>query len=141
MAWTLTAVRQAITTRLATISGLNTFAEAPAAIMPPAAAVAPPAGGVFVAYDDTFEGAATLSLVITLWVAKVDEPSAQQALDAYIASTGASSIKAAVDSGATADWEWAVVGDPRDYGAYVFGTGASALTYLGCTFPVTVSVL
>lgn len=140
MAWTLTAVRAGIAARVDTIPGLRAFAEAPATVPVPAAVVTPVPGGDFVDYDETFEGAATLMLVIALYIQKVSESAAQGSLDAYIAATGASSIKAAVDCGATADWEWAVVGNPRDYGQYVVGAGPSAVAYLGCVFPVRVGV-
>jgi hypothetical protein len=139
MAWTLTAVRAALAVRLDTIPDLNALDTMPAAISPPTAAVTP-AGGDFVQYDESFDGAARLSLIVTLWVAKVDEPSAQQALDAYIVPTGTYSIRAAITSGGTVDWEWATVGAARDYGKYEFGTGPSAIDYLGCVFPVSVGV-
>ena len=60
-------------------------------------------------------------------------------VDAYI-SEGASNIANAIESGSTADWDYAIASAARGYGQYTFGDGEQAQQYLGFEVPVTVGV-
>jgi hypothetical protein len=90
-------IRTRLATNLATISGLRTAAEIPDLPNPPVAVVSLNS----VTYDGAYaKGLTTYNLSITVIVGRVAEREAQRKLDAYI-STGASSIKSAVESDKT----------------------------------------
>jgi len=90
-------IRQALATNLATISGLRTAAELPDLPNPPIAIV----NLKSVEYDGAFnKGLTNYSFGITVVVGRAAEREAQRRLDAYI-STGASSVKSAVESDKT----------------------------------------
>ena len=90
-------IRQALATNLATISGLRTAAEVPDLPNPPIAIVALRA----VTYDGAYaKGMTTYNFAVTVIVGRAAEREAQRRLDAYI-STGASSVKSAVESDST----------------------------------------
>jgi hypothetical protein len=90
-------IRTRLATNLATISGLRTAAEIPDLPNPPIAVVSLNS----VTYDGAYaKGMTTYNLSITVIVGRVAEREAQRKLDAYI-STGASSIKSAVESDKT----------------------------------------
>jgi hypothetical protein len=90
-------IRQALATNLATISGLRTAAEVPDLPNPPIAVVSLSS----VEYDGAFnKGLTRYNFNITVIVGRAAEREAQRKLDAYI-STGASSVKSAVESDST----------------------------------------
>jgi hypothetical protein len=90
-------IRTRLATNLATISGLRTAAEIPDLPNPPIAVVSLNS----VTYDGAYaKGMTTYNFSITVIVGRVAEREAQRKLDAYI-STGASSIKSAVESDKT----------------------------------------
>jgi hypothetical protein len=90
-------IRTRLATNLATISGLRTAAEIPDLPNPPVAVVSLNS----VTYDGAYaKGLTTYNFSITVIVGRVAEREAQRKLDAYI-STGASSIKSAVESDKT----------------------------------------
>ena len=90
-------IRTALATNLATISGLRTAAEVPDLPNPPIAIVALNS----VSYDRAYsKGMTSYSFTITVIVGRAAEREAQRKLDTYI-STGASSIKNAVESDKT----------------------------------------
>jgi hypothetical protein len=90
-------IRTRLATNLATISGLRTAAEIPDLPNPPVAVVSLNS----VTYDGAYaKGMTTYNFSITVIVGRVAEREAQRKLDAYI-STGASSIKSAVESDKT----------------------------------------
>lgn len=94
----ITDLRTAIATNLATITGLRTSPTLPDNPNPPIALVTP----ISVSFDDVFKrGMQTYTFVISVIVGRVDERTAQNKLDAYVSSTGASSIKLAVESDKT----------------------------------------
>lgn len=102
---TMTEVRNALQTRLATITGLRAYSEMPAKPEFPAAAV----GIRSLAYSRDFDDSVLYSFTVWVYVsAGRDVERAQAALDTYLAPTGATSIKAAlegdVDLGGTCDW-------------------------------------
>jgi hypothetical protein len=90
-------IRQALATNLATITGLRTAAEVPDLPNPPIAIVALRS----VTYDQAFnKGMTNYNFAVTVIVGRAAEREAQRRLDAYI-STGASSVKSAVESDST----------------------------------------
>lgn len=94
----ITNLRTAIATNLATISGLRTSPTLPDNPNPPIALVTP----ISVSFDDSFKrGMQTYTFVISVIVGRVDERTAQNKLDAFVSSTGTQSIKLAVESDKT----------------------------------------
>jgi hypothetical protein len=131
------AVRDRVKSRLQTVSGLNVYDFMPATPVVPAAIVSPAPGG-FLA-EVSMDGVEDLSLVVTVLVTKTVDQNAQNALDAYL-SEGASNLADAIDSGSTADWDYAVSQPIRNYGRFVFGDGEAAQSFLGFEIPVMVGV-
>ena len=129
----ITNIRTGLATRLATITGLRTSATMPDLPNPPVAIVIPDN----ISFDDTFQrGMDTLTFRIFLVVGRADERTAQNSLDGFCATSGASSIKAAVEGdrtlgGAAFDCR---VTNMRSYGSVLI----SETTYLSCEFVVLV---
>jgi len=89
------AIRDRIAVNLATISGLRTAANVPDLVNPPVAVVSLEQ----IAYDGAFnQGLTTLDFTIFVVVSRADERTAQRKLNEFVAPTGASSIKSAVES-------------------------------------------
>lgn len=94
----ISSIRSGLATRLATISGLRTSATMPDNPNPPIALIMPTS----VSYDDTFKrGMQTYVFNVLVIVGRVDERTAQNNLDAYVSSTGTSSIKLAIEGDKT----------------------------------------
>lgn len=94
----LSDIRTGLATRLATITGLRTAATVPDNPNPPIAIVQPDG----INYDDTFQrGMQTYTFTVMVIVGRADERTAQNRLDAYVSSTGASSIKLAIEGDKT----------------------------------------
>ena len=90
----LSEIRTGIATNLASITGLRTAAVMPDNPSPPIAIVQPDS----INYDDTFQrGMQTYTFTVIVLVGRVAERSAQNAIDAFCSSTGASSIKLAIE--------------------------------------------
>jgi len=129
----ITNIRTGLATRLATITGLRTAATMPDLPNPPVAIVIPDN----ISFDDTFQrGMDTLTFRIFLVVGRADERTAQNSLDAFCATSGASSVKAAVEGdrtlgGAAFDCR---VTNMRSYGSVQI----SETAYLSCEFVVLV---
>lgn len=88
-------LRAAIATNLGTIAGLRTSPEMPDNPNPPIALVRP----VTVEYDQAMaKGLTRYSFAVVVIVGRAEERTAQRSLDAFCSSTGASSIKLAVES-------------------------------------------
>lgn len=95
---TLTEIRQGLAARCATISGLRTVATMPEQPQPPVAIVQPET----VEYDlNAKNGLTRYNMIVTVVVARADARSAQNQVDAYVAPTGTSSIKAAIEGDRT----------------------------------------
>jgi len=91
-------IRAGIATNLGTIAGLRTSAWVPDQINPPIAVVKPES----ISYDTAFgRGLDTLEFSVLCIVGRVEERTAQATLDAYCATTGTASIKAAIESNRT----------------------------------------
>lgn len=125
-------IRQALAANLATITGLRTAAEVPDLPNPPIAVVALRS----VTYDGAFDGGLTnYNFAVTVIVGRAAERVAQSRLDAYI-STGASSVKSAVESDKTLGgnaYDCRVVSMDS-----VGSLSISDTTYLAADFTVTV---
>ncbi len=140
MAWTMAAVRAGLKTNLETISGLIVYSQWPEQPVPPAALIGLQ-GDNPVDYDDSVEGAATLRLTVDVLVQKVVTKVAADAVDAYIDPSGARSVRAALNASAlTNAWEFVAVRGAGRYGQYEFGTGETAVRYLGVEFRIDVAV-
>ena len=127
----LTDLRVGIAARLATISGLRTAATVPDNPNPPIAVVIPNS----VSYDEAFaRGMQTYSFTVVLIVGRVDERTAQNKLDAFVSSTGASSVKLAIESDKTLGGKAfdTIVTEMRSYGQLPIGE----VIYLSTEFTV-----
>lgn len=91
-------LRTGIANNLATISGLRTAAKVPDDPKPPVAIVLPQS----VTYDNAFQGGmTTYNFSVLLLVSRVSERIGQDSLDSWVSSTGAYSIKNAIESDKT----------------------------------------
>lgn len=91
-------LRTGLANRLATITGLRTSAFMPDNPSPPIAVVMPSS----ISYDDVFKrGMQTYVFNVLVIVGRVAERSAQINLDGFVSSTGASSIKLAIEGDKT----------------------------------------
>lgn len=91
---TITEIKTALKARFATISGLRTAATMPPKPEPPMVAIL---GPVRWRYDETMDGLVDYTFEAHLFVNPSDLTRAQTALDAYLAPTGNSSLRAAID--------------------------------------------
>ena len=103
---TLSAVRDGLVTRLNTISGLRVYEVGPAAVSEfPAAIISQEEP--FIKYDQMMGGAdVRYAFKVVLLVSSGDRQQAWADLEPYLAVSGASSLKLAVDGtlGGNADW-------------------------------------
>lgn len=127
----LSTLRAGIATRLATITGLRNAATVPDNPNPPIAVVLPNS----IDYHTAFaKGMQTYSFTVILIVGRVDERTAQNKLDGFVSSTGASSVKLAIEGdktlgGAAFD---VIVTEMRNYGQLSIGE----VVYLSAEFTV-----
>jgi len=139
MTATITQVRNGLKTRLATISGLETFARTPGGSVNPPLAVVYPAPERFLHYDTAMDGLAdNATFLIKLAVAGVESDEAETALDAYLAHSGSSSIRAAVaaDRRLSGIVGYAEVTDVVNYGTTIIG----GQPYFGADLLVSVAL-
>lgn len=91
-------VRSALKTRLATITGLKTYDHIPDSVAVPAGIV----GQLDMNFDATFNrGFDSATCTVLLIVGRMSEQAAQAKLDGYLAGSGATSVKAAIEADAT----------------------------------------
>jgi hypothetical protein len=124
-------LRAGIKANLATINGLRVSDFQPDNINPPVAVVFP----INVNYDDTFQrGMQTYTFSVQVIVGRQSERSGQNSIDAYCSSTGASSIKLAIESNKTLGGKAfdTRVTDMRNYGELLVGE----VNYLSAEFVV-----
>jgi len=124
-------LRVGIKTNLATINGLRVSDYQPDNINPPVAIVFP----ISLNYDETFHrGMQTYTFAVQVIVGKVSERSGQSAIDSYCSSTGANSIKLAIESDKTLAGKAfdLRVTDMRNYGELIVGE----VNYLSAEFVV-----
>lgn len=131
MSLDLNGLMDALGVALATIPGLRVQDYPASSISPPAAVVGLPS---ILEYDATMgRGFDHVVVPVTLLVGMASDRSARDALSAYLAGTGASSVKAALDgklSGA--------VSSARVMGASVDVITLAGNDYLGATFDVDI---
>jgi len=129
----ITTLRTKLAENVATITGLRTSAEMPDNPNPPIAIIRPAS----VLYDQSFaRGLTRYQFILVVIVGRASEKTAQRSLDAYCSSTGASSIKLAVESDKTLDGNCydLRVTEMRNYTPIQLNEG----TYLAAEFAVDV---
>lgn len=117
----LSAIRDGIKTRLATISGLETYDTMPDTANPPCAIVGVPAR---IEYDVTFRNAvARYEIPVRVFAGRVAESDSQDRLDGYISPDGLTSLRGAIDGDPTLGGvaHTVRVTEARDYGVYTLG--------------------
>jgi hypothetical protein len=108
-------MREGLAVNLRTITGLRAVATVPDNPTPPIAIIYPQN----IEYDESFQrGLQTYTFRVVVVVGRADERSAQNRLDAFVASTGANSIKLAIEKDKT-------------LGGKVFDTRVTAMTNYG----------
>lgn len=130
---TMSELRTGLATRLATISGLRTSATLPDQPQPPQAVIYPDR----VTYDSALgRGLDEYTFIVLVIVGRIAERSAQTSLDRYCESSGATSIKAAIEGEATLGGKAfdCRVTEMRGQSSLTLGD----LTYLTAEFSVTV---
>lgn len=130
----LTNIRNEIKNNLANITSLSVYGYVPDSIEPPTAVV-----GVMEAidYDASMQrGADRYDIPVYLYVSRVDAQDSQETLDGYLASAGASSVKAQIESDSTLNGEAQSVRvtSASNYGVY----NINNISYLGVEFIVEV---
>lgn len=131
----ISAIRDGLRARLATIPGLYEYDIVPDDIVTPAAVVMP--GEPLVVFDSTFaRGSDEFNFLILLLVQFANERTAQDALDAYLAGSGASSVKTVVEADQTLGGAvaYVTVTSAINYGAREY----AGVQYLGVEFTVVV---
>lgn len=128
------AVRDGLKTLLETISGLEVKDVAPETISGHTVIITPPDNGTVVEFDTSMDSNASddMGFVLHLFVPRKDEKSAQDALDGYLARSGALSIFAAVSGHTAAGSHFLEVLRAHDYGGYKYAGD----DFLGVQFDV-----
>lgn len=130
---TMSQIRTGLATNLAKINGLRTSSFVPDQVNPPIAVVIP----ARITFDAAFKrGLDTFEFTVMVIVGRADERTAQNLLDGYCNSTGATSVKTAIESdrtlgGVVQDLR---VTELRNIGPVVIGEN----TYLTAEFIVSV---
>lgn len=127
-------IRDGIGTNLETITALSVYKYVPDMIEPPTAVV-----GVMsvVQYDQSMgRGADKYEIPVFVYCSRVDAQDSQETLDGFLNSSGALSIKQAVESDVTLSGsaQSVRVTEAGEYGVY----NANAIDYLGVEFTVEV---
>lgn len=130
---TIAQIREGIATNLRTIAGLRTTDTVPDNPQPPVAIVSPSS----IQYDLSFQRGLDLhNFVVMIVVGRASERNAQRTLDLFCAGTGASSVKAAIESNRTLTGlvQDLRVTSMRNYGSTTIGE----TTYLAVEFDLVV---
>jgi hypothetical protein len=127
-------VREGLRARLATIAGLRTFAEIPESIPVPCAIVGVPSEVLFDSTLARTNDQATFP--VRIMVARANDRSAQKALDVYLQSTGASSVKTVIEAESSLGGAANTVKVDRVSGIGVYTI--AGVDYLGAEFSVRV---
>lgn len=130
----LSNIRNGLSTRLATITGLNVYSYVPDSIEPPTAVV-----GVMssLEYDSTMSrGSDIYNIPLYLYVSRVDAELSQDSLDSYLDTSGATSVKSAIEGDTTLGGtvSSARVVEASNYGVYT----VNSIDYLGVEFSVEI---
>lgn len=122
-----------LATRVDTITGLRVYAYPADAVSVPAAVIAFPDE---VTYDDTMaRGADRVTIPVHVLVGKVSDRASAAKLNAYLAGSGASSIKAAIEADKTLS---GAADTTRVTEATVTGVTVGGVELLSATFLVEV---
>jgi len=130
----LSSIRQGIGTNLGSISTLSVYNFMPDFLEPPCAVV-----GVMdqIEYDSTMNrGTDKYQIPVLVIVSRVDAQDSQDTLDGFLANTGSSSVKQAIESDVTLGGVVSTVRvtEARDYGVY----NMNNTDYLACNFIVEI---
>lgn len=128
------ALRDGLKTRLATISGLRAHDTMPEQLNPPAAVVGGPER---IEFDSTFaRGADRYLIPIRLFASRADARAGQDLLDGYLAASGPTSVKAAIEGDGTLGGvaHTTRVTEARNYGKYT----VADVEFLGVEFLVEI---
>lgn len=119
----ITTILEAVATRVKTITSLANRASAFGKdFVDPPWAIVVPEPGEFIHFDSTLaRGSDDLSVCIKVLVGAATDRVSQQNLNAYLATSGASSIKAAVDGDLGGAVHFATVRSARNYGDVEWG--------------------
>lgn len=129
----ISGLRTGLGANLAGISGLRVSTYVPDDISPPVAVISAPT----IAYDTAFrDGLHTYDFAVTVIVGRTSERSAQARLDAYADPSGASSVKAALESDPTLGGAAQTLRVTRTNGNQVVSVGEA--TYAAVEFTVVV---
>lgn len=135
----VSAIRDGLAARLATIDGLRVSDVVPGQVPVPAAIIKPGARGKdAITFDRTFgRGSDELTFSVMVLVSTASDRTAQDALDAYLAGEGASSVKAAIEGDETLGGlvSFAHVVSVREYGLVDY----NGVSYLGADFTIEVT--
>lgn len=129
----IVAIRDGLAANLGTISGLRAFSYMPDRVSVPAAIV----GEVGIDFDLTFgRGLDQFAITVRVYVSKASDRAGQDKLDGYLAGSGASSIKAAIEADKTLGGaaQTLKVVAVTGYGVYEVG----GVDYLGAEFSVVI---
>ncbi len=130
----ISALRDAIQARLATIPDLRAHDTVPAQVNPPAAVVIP--ASPFITYDATMgRGSDDFVFTIQLVVSRAVDRVGQDRLDALLSPFGPSSVKAAVDGDLGGVADFAHVASVDSYGAVEW----AGIEYFGAEVTVNVT--
>lgn len=134
MTATISQARTALAAALV-MDGVQVNAFPPGAINVPALVITP-SQGEFLSYKDSFDGQASLTLIVTAFSQRGQERSSNEELDAFLAQSGARSVFAAVENNPTLGGvvSSAAVLSAGNYGSFTFA-GAE---YLGIALTVEI---
>jgi len=124
------AMRNGLAALIGAATGIRAHADASGAISPPCAVVLP--GRPAITYGKTMDDEVDVNLLAIVLLSAANESSGQVNLDAYVSSSGAKSINAAVatDPSLGGTCEYAVVVAVQQYGLIEY----AAQQYIGATF-------
>lgn len=127
-------VREGLRVRLATISGLRTYAEVPDAIVVPCAIVGIPQE---IKFDITLNRSNDQALFpVRVMVGKATDKQSQKNLDVYLQGSGTSSIKTAIEADSSLGGAANTLMVERVLGIGVYNI--NGVDYLGADFQVRV---
>lgn len=127
-------IRDGLKGRLATISGLRAYDTVPDSIAIPAAVVGVPES---ITYDSVFARACDVYIIpIRVYAGRASERTGQDKLDGYLAASGSSSVKAAIEGDVSLNGaaQTVRVTEARNYAVYT----VAGVEYLGVEFIVQV---
>jgi hypothetical protein len=124
-------ITTALANQLAT-TGIRAFPNAPGQVVPPCVVVIPNRPAIV--YGQTFDGEVQLNLLAIVLISAANDNTGQVALNAVLASSGPSSITAAVQKDPTLGGavEFAVVLQVSTYGLVEY----AGQQYMGATFGI-----